>query len=241
MDNLSKGSIPMEISPYYEKNIDCLHCKKSFKSNKVRSKFIKVRETDTDFMPIYADENVQAMYYNVFVCEHCGFSFTEDFTRYFAPGISEEIKEKISSKWVHHNFNGERTVFQAIQVYKLALLCAEIKREKNVTMAGLSLRLAWLYRSMSNDFQEQRFLTIARNQYMDSYSNEDYASTQMSASRVMYMIAELSRRIGDMENATRFFSKVIESQRSGGEVKLVEMAKERWQEIRSERDKVLDI
>ena len=53
----------------------------------------------------------------------------------------------------------------------------------------------------------------------------------------MYMIAELSRRIGDMENATRFFSKVIESQRTGGEGQLVEMAKDRWNEIRDQREK----
>jgi uncharacterized protein len=97
------------------------------------------------------------------------------------------------------------------------------------------LRLAWLYRSLKNVQQEERFLKIARDQYMESYSNEDYATTQMSGTRVVYMIAELSRRIGDMENAVRFFSKVIEGQRTGGEAKLVEMAKERWEEIRSER------
>ena len=45
----------------------------------------------------------------------------------------------------------------------------------------------------------------------------------------MYMIAELSRRIGDLENATRFFSKVIENQRYWWEAKLMEMAKEQWQ------------
>lgn len=203
---------------------------------KVRTKFVKVESTDTDFMPIYAENNVRAMYYNVFVCEHCGFSFTEDFSKYFAPGVQEEIKKQITDKWVHHDFKGERTVFQAIQAYKLALLCANLKKEKSVSKAGLALRLAWLYRSLKNNGQEERFIQIARDQYMDSFSTEDYASTQMSSTRVMYMIAELSRRLGDMENATRFFSKVIESQRSGGEAKLVEMAKERWEEIRAERN-----
>ena len=225
----------MDISPYYEKKIDCLHCKKTFSTLKVRSKFIKVSDTDTDFMPIYTEGNVQAMYYNVFVCEHCGFSFTEDFSRYFSPGTAEEIKEQITDRWVHHDFNGERTVFQAIQAYKLALLCADIKKEKHVAKAGLALRLAWFYRSLQNREQEQRFMEIARKQYLESYSTEDYASTQMSAVRITYMVAELSRRLNDMENATRFFSKVIESQRVGGEAKVVEMAKERWEEIRAMR------
>ena len=231
----------MEVSPFYEKKMECIQCKKSFNTYKVRTKFVKVKETDTDFMPKYVDENVQAMYYNVFVCEHCGFSFTDDFTKYFAPGTSEEIQEKITKSWVHHDFNGERTVFQALQAYKLALLCADIKREKNVAKAGLALRLAWLYRSLKNEGQELRFLKVARDQYLESYSNEDYATTQMSGTRVVYMIAELSRRIGDMENAVRFFSKVIEGQRTGGEAKLVEMAKERWGEIRAEREQKANV
>jgi len=232
----AKGRICLELSPFYEKKIDCLFCKKSFPTTKIRTKFVKVDDTDTDFMPIYADDKVQAMYYNVFVCEHCGFSFTEDFTKYFAPGIPETLKAQVCEKWVPHGFGGERTIFQAIQAYKLALLCADIKKERYVTKAGLALRLAWLYRSLKNEGQEKRFMQIARDQYMESFSNEDYASTQMSGTRVMYMIAELSRRLGDMENSTRFFSKVIESQRTGGEAKLVEMARERWKEVRANKE-----
>ncbi|KGR83559.1 MULTISPECIES: DUF2225 domain-containing protein [Lysinibacillus] len=225
----------MEISPYYEKKIQCLNCKKEFPTLKVRSKFIKVDHTETDFQPIYADE-VNALYYNVFVCEHCGFSFTEDFTKYFAPGIQDHIRTQITEKWVHHDFKGERTVFQAIQAYKLAFLCGTIKKEKNVAIAGLTLRLAWLYRSLNNSGQEERFMKLARDYYMESYSTEDYSSTQMSAVRIMYMIAELSRRIGDIENATRFFSRVIEKQSVGGEAKIIDMAKEQWAIIREEKE-----
>lgn len=230
----------MELSPYYEKKMDCLFCKKSFPTTKIRTKFVKVGETDTDFMPIYGENQVQAMYYNVFVCEHCGFSFTEDFTKYFAPGIPEQLQEQICTRWVPHGFAGERTVFQALQAYKLALLCADIKKERFVTKAGLALRIAWMYRSLKNEGQEKRFIELARDLYMESFSTDDYSATQMSGARVMYMIGELSRRVGDMENATRFFSKVIESQRTGGEPKLVEMAKERWNEIREKREAMVE-
>lgn len=224
----------MQISPYYEKNIQCINCKKEFSTLKVRSKFIKVVQTKSDFQRIYADD-VNALYYNVFVCEHCGFSFTEDFSKYFAPGVQNAIRTQITEKWVHHDFKGERTIFQAIQAYKLAFLCGTIKKEKFVATAGLALRLAWLYRSLNNDSQERRFLTISRDHYMASYSNEDYSSTQMSDVRIMYMIAELSRRINDVENATRFFSKIIEKQSIAGEAKIIEMAKEQWTIIREEK------
>ena len=66
---------------------------------------------------------------------------------------------------------------------------------------------------------------------------EIISGTQMSETRVLYLIAELSRRIGDVEYATRYFSKVIEKQSTSLEPKIVEMAKERWQEIRENKEK----
>ena len=157
----------MEVSPFYEKSVDCLHCKKSFPTLKVRTKSIKVLDSESDFQPIYADDNVNALYYNVFVCQHCGFSFTEDFNKYFSPGVHEGIDEQISKNWIPHNFKGERTIFDALQAYKLAFLCATIKKEKFVITAGLSLRLAWLYRSLKNEGQEKRFMKISRDNYME--------------------------------------------------------------------------
>ena len=57
----------------------------------------------------------------------------------------------------------------------------------------------------------------------------------MSEVRVIYMIAELSWRIGDREEAIRNFSRVIEAQNSTTDQKVVDFAKERWQAIREEK------
>lgn len=225
----------MELSPYYEKKIDCPHCKISFKSLKVRKNAIRIAKTDSDFRPTYVDESVNGLYYNVFVCEHCGFSFTEDFTQYFAPGVQQHINEQVCARWMPHHFNGERTIHQAIQAYKLAFLCGTIKKEKHVLLAGLALRVAWLYRDLQNTPQEMRFLRIARNQYNEAYSTEDYEKMNMSEMRVLYMIAELSFRLNDVEEATRYFSRIIERQSIGGDAKIVDMAKDRWEEVRELR------
>ncbi|MFD6441067.1 DUF2225 domain-containing protein, partial [Peribacillus sp. NPDC060186] len=29
-----------------------------------------------DFCPLYADSTINALYYNIFVCPHCGFSYS---------------------------------------------------------------------------------------------------------------------------------------------------------------------
>ena len=222
----------MEISPYYQKDIECLHCKRKFKTTKVRSKFVKVESHDTDFQPIYQNQDINPLLYNIFVCEHCGFSFSEEFTKYFAPTVQNEIQEKIASKWSPRSFGTERSIQDGITAYKLGIFSGTIKKEKYVNIAGLALRTAWLYRMSGDLEQEQRFLEIARDRYADSYSTDDYSGTQMSETRIIYLIAELSRRIGDIEYASRYFSKVIEKQSTSHEPKLVEMAKDQWQEIR---------
>ncbi|MEK5216575.1 MULTISPECIES: DUF2225 domain-containing protein [Psychrobacillus] len=227
----------MELTPYYQKDIECLHCKQKFKTTKVRSKFIKVESHHTDFQPIYENKEINPLLYNIFVCEHCGFSFTDDFTKYFAPGVKEIIQEQISSKWVPRTYGNERSIEEGIMTYKLGILSGTLKKEKFVNMAGLALRTAWLYRLQDKQEEEIRFLEMARNRYAESYSNDDYNGTQMSESRMLYLIAELSRKIGDIEYATRYFSKVIEKQNSSLEPTIVEMAKDRWQEIRAQKEK----
>lgn len=55
----------------------------------------------------------------------------------------------------------------------------------------------------------------------------------MSETRVLYLIAELSWKIGDRDEAIKSFSRVLEGQRTSTESKIIAMAKERWQEIRA--------
>ena len=226
----------MEISPYYEKKIDCPHCKTSFKSLKIRKNAVRIEHTDTDFYPTYKENSPKGYYYNVFVCEHCGYSFTEDFSPYFAPGVQQKLNDQVCAYWTPHHFNGERTAQQAIQAYKLAFLCGTIKQERHIILAGLLLRIAWLYREIQNKPQEMRFLRLAYTQYEQSYSTGDYEKMNMSEMRVLYMIGELGVRLDEIDQSTRFFSRIIERQSIGGDAKIVEMAKERWEQVRAIRE-----
>lgn len=222
----------MEISPVYIKKMECLNCKDKFTTTKIRSRFVRVVQHEQDFKPIYADPSNNPLFYHVAVCPHCGFSFTEDFSTYFAPGVKNEITKTITSLWSGRSFGEERTIDEAIETYKLAYLSASIKKEKALTMAGIILRIAWLYKERQDVTMEKRFRSIARDLYTEAYTEGDYVGTQMSETRVLYLMAELSHAIGDRDAATRNFSRVIENQRTSIEPKIVEMAKERWHEIR---------
>lgn len=225
----------MEISPAYLKKMECINCKEKFTTTKIRSRFVRVTNHDPDFKPVYADKAVNPLLYNVAVCPHCGFSYTDDFSTYFAPGVKNEITNTITSLWSGRSFGDERSIDEAIETYKLAYLSASVKKEKSLTMAGITLRIAWLYNDLQEYDTEKRFRAIARDLYTEAYSEGDHVGTQMSETRVLYMIAELSHQIGDVEGATRNFSRVIESQRTSTEPHIIDMAKERWQEIRDSK------
>ncbi|MEK5068835.1 DUF2225 domain-containing protein [Sporosarcina sp. FSL K6-1508] len=225
----------MEISPFYDKKVTCINCKKHFTTIRIRSRFVRVASHESDFKPVYSDPEVNPILYNVAVCPHCGFSFTDDFSPYFAPGTEEDIAERITSQWNGRSFSAERDTDEAIETYKLAYLSAMFKKEKVLTLAGLTLRIAWLYRQKGAKEEEKRFLLIARNFYNASYSEGDFKGTQMSETKVLYLIAELSWKIGDENEAVKSFSRILESQRTSTEPKIIEMAKERWQDIKEWR------
>ncbi|MFC5602587.1 DUF2225 domain-containing protein [Sporosarcina koreensis] len=227
----------MEVGATYVKKVDCLNCKEKFTTTKIRSRFVRVIKHEADFKPVYSDARINPILYNVAVCPKCGFAFTDEFSNYFAPGVKDEIAQKITSLWSGRSFGEERTIDEAIESYKLGFLSANVKKEKSLTMAGIMLRIAWLYDEMENLESAKRFRKVSRNLYTDAYTAGDHAGTQMSETRVLYLMAELSHQIGDEEAAIRNFSRVIENQRTSTEPHIIEMAKERWQEIREQREK----
>jgi len=222
----------MQIEPIYPKSMKCLYCKHPFKTSRVRSRFVRVASHDTDFKPNYKNVEANPLYYNVAVCPSCGFAFTEDFLPYFAPHAEQKIEKIIRANWNERDLTGERTIEDAIETYKLALLSSKLKEEKALPTAGLALRLAWLYRELGDKENEIRFLTASRDAYKEAFTAGDHAGTTMSETRVVYLIAELSWRIGDKDEAIRNFSYIISNQKNSTDPKAVDLAKERWQAIR---------
>ena len=224
-----------DLNPLFDRKYECKICKQGYTTKKIRSKFIKVLSYDTDFMPRYSSDELNPLLYYVNVCSYCGFSSTDDFSAYFAPGTLEDMYAKVCEQWKPHNFGETRTIANAIKTYKLALYCAQLKKEKHILQAGLCIRTAWLYRLLGNIDEETRFMSLAAKEYITSYENDDYRGTQVSDVRILFLIAECSYRIGDIGQCTRFLSKIMEMRRSTEETGLIEKAKDRWQQIRQEK------
>jgi uncharacterized protein len=223
-----------EVTPFYDRNLTCYSCQEEFKTTKIRSRFIKYHQLDSDFCPDYQSVELNPLLYNVNVCPHCGFAFTDSFSKHIVPVIRNEIKEHITNHWSKQDLGDNRTIDEGIKTYKLAILSANIKREKSIVKAGLYLRTAWLYRSISNTEQEYRFMNLAVEAYCSSYSNEDFIDTQMSNARLLYLIAELYYRLGNYSQASIYFSKVLRLQKHTKEPRIIEMARNRWEDLRED-------
>jgi uncharacterized protein len=222
------------VTPFYDKKTQCLSCKHSFSTTKIRSRFVKLSGYDSDFCPVYQADEINPLLYNVSVCPKCGFSYTDDFTAYIPPVLKSELKEKISLHWQPQDYGKLRSYEDAINTYKLAAYCALIKKEKKLTIAGLYLRTAWLYRKTDDQEQERRFINLATHEYIDAYMTEGTSGSLMSETKLLYIIAELLRRQNKIEESVIYLSKVIGKQRLSTEPKIIDMARERWYEIREE-------
>ncbi|ERN51104.1 DUF2225 domain-containing protein [Alkalihalophilus marmarensis] len=224
------------IEPLYDKSCACMVCGHSFTTKRIRSRFVKVKKLHNDFFTEYKEVDLNPSYYEAAVCPECGFTFTDMFQPSFPPGSSDAIREVLKS-WKKQNFGEQRTRSDAIRTMKLALLSAVLKKEKHIVIAGLCLRLAWVYRELrsselsSNKLpqsEEKRFLEQALERYIASYEQADYVGTQMSDIRILYLIGELSRQLGNQADGIRYFSEVIHHKNRAVETKLVEMAREQW-------------
>ncbi|WP_078554154.1 DUF2225 domain-containing protein [Bacillus alkalicellulosilyticus] len=231
----------MTVEPLFEKKVDCLLCKESFTTKKVRSSFKKARAMQSDFYTeyVYEDEVGSPLYYYVTICPSCGYAFTEDSNPYFHPRRKQDVIEKVSAYWKGNDrYSYDRTLEQALQTYKLALYSGQIKEEREIVMAGLHMRLMWLYRKLGQQEEEERYLNYALQAYERSYYVGDYQETDMSLIQLTYIIGELYRRLGQFQKAGSYFSQLLYLEDDTRDLKYIKMAKEQWQVMREQQREI---
>lgn len=215
------------VEPLFKIKVACICCGLDFETSRVRPSFKKATGRDTDFNVRYKNTNPD--YYVVRVCPHCGFSVTENFTDKFSQEQKGEFELKFRANWTQKDFGGERTWDEALQTYKLALVCAQLKGEKDRVISGLLHHIAWLYREKGDWEQERRFLGFALESYLRVYENE--SSGEVNNARLMYLMGELNRRLGQYYEAVRWFSRVINDKRIMDSA-MIRACREQWAETR---------
>ena len=187
----------------------------------------RVIDTDTDFAPTYSEINHNPLYYLINVCPFCGYSYNEKFTNRFPFKAKEQISENITRQWNQTNMYGqERTSSIAIASYKLALLSATSKQETSLVIGGICLRLAWLYRMDKNREQEHRFMRYALAEYKKAQTKFEVLDSSMSEIKLMYLLGELQRRLGNADVAISYFKTVVKYKDMSTEQDVITFAEE---------------
>lgn len=222
------ANLPSNIEPLYSITVTCCYCEQDFQTSRVRPSLKKAIRRDTDFCAYYKDENPD--FYVVRVCPSCGFSSTENSVDKLTPVQRKLFAEKIETRWKPRDFGGARDWDAALETYKLALICAQTIGDKQRIIASILHHIAWLHRYKSDEEQEQRFIQYALDSYVKVYEQE---GVRGGDARLLYLIGELYRRVGNFNEAVKWFSRLVNDQKIV-DAAMIRAAREQWAELREQ-------
>ncbi|HRS21557.1 MAG TPA: DUF2225 domain-containing protein [Clostridia bacterium] len=209
----------------YSKKVVCPICSKQFSSMKAKVNSCKIKKKDEDFCTHYVDLN--PMYYEVFVCPSCGYAAPETSLGELTEKEANLLKEAFSGREVGRSFCDQRSLDDAIASYKLAIYTAELRKANASVLAGLCLKLAWLYR-FKGDKQEELFLEYSLRNYLDAYDKESFPIGNLNEISMMYLLGELSRRLGKLSEAITWFGRAAANPEKKENPMIEKLAREQW-------------
>lgn len=206
----------------YDKTITCPVCGNIFKARSIKTSSYRILKKDSDFFINYSIIN--PYFYDVWICDSCGYASMKTDFNTIKESQKDIIKKNISTKWHCKNYPEIYDVNIAIERYKLALLNYTVMDSSSSKKAMNCLKIAWMYRILSQNEAENLFIKNALTGFKDSYINENFPIYNMDKFTIMYLIGELNRRLGNFEEALLWFGNVITSQ--GINQKLKSMARD---------------
>lgn len=217
---------PKEISEeslLFDKSHKCPVCDTEFKSKMVRTGKAKLVSQDMDLRPKY--QGIDPLKYDAILCPNCGYASLNRYFNFVMSSQAKQIKEQISSTFKYVSENGKVYSYdEAITRHKMALLNTVVKKGKLSERAYTCLKLAWLFRGKREELmkgeyskeeaqsileEENECLKNAHEGFIAAFAQEDFPMCGMDEYTVTFLVAELSRRIGEIDEAKRWVSKVL--------------------------------
>lgn len=212
----------------YDKSLTCPVCNNEVKVRSVKIGKNRLISKDTDLMPRY--EPINILFYDVAICSNCGYAAL---TKYFNKIKHEQtlvIKSTITPRFKAKAYPEIYDADIAIERYKLALLNSVVKKSKISERAYTCLKIGWMYRLKEDSENELKFLEQALIGFREAFSKEPFPVCGMDTYTLIYLLGEISRRLGLYEDALRWFGKVIVT--PGVNPRLKEMARDQKELIK---------
>lgn len=210
----------------FDKTYQCPVCDKEFKSKTVRTGKARLIGTDIDLRARY--QGIDPLKYDIVSCSKCGYTTV---TRYFKAITSPQaslIREKISRNYKPST--SEQAVMsyeEAVEIHKLALVNAIVKKCRASEKAYICLKIGWLLRTQREELdtslpnykelssqleaEELEFIKNAYEGFVGAVSKEEFPMCGMDESTMDYLIGALAYKSKQYDMASRMVSSVITS------------------------------
>lgn len=227
---------PKEEDFILVKTIRCPVCDKPFKTKMVKSGRVKRLEPDFDLRP--RQQYIDSLKYDVSSCPNCGYTAMNRYFERITMGQIKLIQEHICKNFKSDALADESILTdydKAIDLHKLSLYTAMIKRARTSEKAYNCLVLSWLYREKAAmetgadeaslkkkaeyKQEEENFYKEAYDGLMKSVSTEMFPICGMDQSTMDYLLANMSFYFKEYEMASKCLSNVLTSPNSSSKIK----------------------
>lgn len=216
------------IKGLFERHLACPVCTQEFSTIKMHSNAPRIEKREPDFYTTYIGEN--PIYYAVFVCPHCGYSAFEKDFKEVTDQTRETIYNRISKQWQSRDYGGQRTTEDALEVYKLALLCYTLTGASNMTIGKIAMRLGWLYRELG-DPRATEFMKHTVTYFEKAYTSESLDVDSEEEITMLFILGEYQRQLGEYRDAVKWFTKALEHPDIKKKRHLEQRVRQQWTEL----------
>lgn len=220
---------------FYQQEQPCPVCGQKFPVTKVRKSMLTVDQRDTDLYNHCSP--VDPNFYTVIACPHCGYAASDAHFGQVTPQEKPLITQALAGRGTPPDLTGERDSDRALQAMEQALFCAQARHAKPSVLAGLYLKAAWVLRA-ARDPREPAYLVQALENYRQAYQSETLPLGKMSELTLTYLIGELARRTGNLNEAVNWFYQVVNSPEASQEPQILNQAREQWRSTREQAEAV---
>lgn len=244
-------NVVQEKDMIYDKSFVCPVCENKFTNKIVKTGKVRLLGMDRDLRPRH--EGIDTQKYDVVLCPKCGYAAVSRFFPQITSGQQKQIKEQISTKVHLHEYNGETYSFEeAVERYKLALVCAVVKRSKNSEKAYICLKSAWLLRGYLEKLEEDPKATQEEKKvaeqmenshmqnaykgFLEAVQSESFPMCGMDEMTVNYLLAVLAFRFREFDIASKMTAKILSSPAASMRIK--DKARDLKDEILQELKKI---
>lgn len=223
-----------EEDTIFDKTFSCPVCDKEFKSKMVKSGKVKLLNLDADLRPVY--QYMDPLKYDAVVCPHCGFAALNRFFNYVTNAQAGLIKTNISASF--KGIKESDSIFSyddALSRHKLALINSIVKKSKTSERAYTCLKIAWILRGKAEtlpkdtpnyakqlEVMEQEEIDFIAKAYVgfdEAFSKETFPMCGMDEITMTLLMAELARKSGKFDEASRWVSRVLISREANERIK----------------------